>query len=68
MEVPGQGSDSRCSGDLCHSCNNTGSLTDCAGSGIKPASQHSRDAADPVVPQRALLVPTLAGEASKQAH
>jgi len=31
------------------------SLTPCAGIGMEPASQHSQDAADPVVPQWELL-------------
>ena len=45
-----------------HRCNlhcgygkNIRSLTHCAGSGIEPTSQCSRDMADPVVPQQALL-------------
>ena len=54
MEFLGQGSDLSCSCDLCSSCCNTGSLTHCASQGIKPASQHSRDAADPGVPQQEL--------------
>ena len=37
MEFPGHGSDLSCS------CGNAGSLTHCAGLGIKPASQCSRD-------------------------
>ena len=41
--------------DLSHSCGNAGSLTHCAGPGIKPASQRSQDATDPVVPQQELL-------------
>ena len=45
MELPGQGSDLSHSCDLCCSCSNTGSLTHCAGPGIKPASQRSRDTA-----------------------
>ena len=56
MEFPGQGSDlSHSWNDLSCSCGNAGSLTLCAGLGIEPASQCSRDAADPVVPQRELL-------------
>ena len=39
MVFPGQGSDPSCSWDLCCSCSNAGSLTHCAGLGIKPASQ-----------------------------
>ena len=38
MEFPGQGSDLSHRCDLCHSCGNTGSLTHCAGPGIKPVS------------------------------
>ena len=34
----------RCSCHLSCSCSNAGSLTHCAGLGIEPASQHSRDA------------------------
>ena len=46
MEFPGQGSDPS-------SCGNIGSLTltHCAGLGIKPVSQHGRDAAYPVASQ-----------------
>ena len=36
-------------------CSSARSLTHCAGSGIEPASQHSRDDADPDAPQRELL-------------
>ena len=50
MEFLGQGSDLSHSCDLCHSCSNAGSLTHCLGLGIKPVSQWSQDAADPVVP------------------
>ena len=39
----GQGSDPRCSCDPCHTCGYARSLTSCAGPGIKPASQGSRD-------------------------
>ena len=35
-------------------CGNVGSLTHCAGPGIEPASQLSRDAADSTVPQQDL--------------
>ena len=55
-EFPGQGSAPRCSCDLLHSCGNVGSLTHCAGLGIEPASQLSRDTADPVAPQWELQV------------
>ena len=50
MVFLGQGSDSSLS------CNNTGSLIHFVGLGIEPASQRSRDATDPVVPQRELLL------------
>ena len=55
MEFPGQGSDPRHSWNLHHSCGNMESLTHCTGPGIKPASQCSRDAADPIVPWWELL-------------
>ena len=51
MEPLGQGSDLSHSPDLSHSHGNTGSLTHCAGPGIKSASQRSQDAPDPVAPQ-----------------
>ena len=35
-------------------CGNAGSLTHWAGPGMDPVSQHSRDAADPTVPQQEL--------------
>ena len=56
MEFPGQGSGhlSHCC-DLHSTCGNTGSLTLCARPGLEPASPHSRDAADLVVPQHKLL-------------
>ena len=54
MEFLGQGSNSSHSYDLSRSCGNAGSLTHCGGAGIKPASQRSQDAADPVAPQREL--------------
>ena len=38
MEVPGLGVKSKPSSDLRHGCGNPGSLTHCAGLGIKPAS------------------------------
>ena len=56
MEFPGQGSDLSCRFSLCCSCSNIQSLTHCARLGSEPASQHSRDAANPVEPQRELLV------------
>jgi len=51
VEFPGQGSDPSCRYDLCHCCGNTGSLTHCEGQGIEPASQCSRNAADPIASQ-----------------
>ena len=56
MDFPGQGSDPSHSFDLCCSCDKARSLTHCAESGIKPASQHSQDAADPIAPQWELLI------------
>lgn len=50
MVFPGQGSYLRCSCDRCRSGGSSGSLTHCAGD--KPASQCSRDAADPIAPHR----------------
>ena len=41
MEVQGQGSNSRISCDLCHSCGNAGSLTHCASQGS--TLPHGRD-------------------------
>ena len=41
--------------DLNHSCSNIGSLTHCAGPGIKPVSQSSQDATNPTVAQWELL-------------
>ena len=54
MEFPAQGSDPSCSFDLCHGFSNAGSLTLCAGLGIEPASQCSKDNTDPIVLQRKL--------------
>ena len=45
MEFPGQGSDPSHTFSLCCRCGNSGSLTHCAGLGIKPASQRYRDSA-----------------------
>ena len=56
IEFPGQGLDLSCSCDPSHSCGNARSLTHCAGPGIKPASQHSQDAANPTMPQQELLI------------
>ena len=39
------------------SCGDTRSLTHCVGPGIEPVSQGSRDAADPIAPQRELPEP-----------
>ena len=55
MEFLGQGLDLTHSCDLSCSCFSAGSLTHCAGPGIEPESQSSREAADPIVPQRELL-------------
>ena len=40
--------------DLYHSYRNNGSLTHCAGLGIKPAPQHSKNTTDPIAPQQEL--------------
>ena len=56
MEFLGQVSDLGASYDLPCSCGDTRFLTHCARSEIESASQHSRDAADPVVPQQELFV------------
>ena len=55
VELPGQGSDLSHSYELCWSCGNAGSLTHCAGPGIEPSSQCSRDTANPIAPQEELL-------------
>ena len=54
MEFLGQGLDPCLNCDLHCSCGNSGSLIYCAGPGIEPASQHSQDATDSVVPQQDL--------------
>ena len=54
MEPLSQGLDLSCSCDLCHDCGNARSPAHCAELGIKPVSQRSRDAADPIVPQQEL--------------
>lgn len=46
IEFPGQGSDPSRSCDPNHSCGTAGSLTHCAGLGIKPVTWHSQDATD----------------------
>ena len=38
--------------ELSHSCCNNECLTHCAGPGIEPVSQHSQDAANPILPLR----------------
>ena len=53
MELLSQGLDPSHSQDI-RSCGNAGSLTHYARPGIKPASQHSQHATDPVVPQQEL--------------
>ena len=50
MAFPGHRSDLNCSGDLSCSCGNGGSLNHRGGLGIKPVSQCSQDAADPIAP------------------
>ena len=54
MEFPGQGlvPSPRC--DLRRSCSITRALTRCAGLGMEPTTQCSRDAADPTAPQQEL--------------
>ena len=47
VEFLGQGADVSHSYDLYQSCGTYGSLTHCAGQGIEPVSQRSRDATDP---------------------
>ena len=49
MESQGQRSDPSHSPDPSRGCSNAGSLTHCAGPGIKPASQRSQDAANPIL-------------------
>ena len=51
MEFLGQGSDLRHRCHLNHGCGSSGSLTHRVGPGIKPMSQCSQVATDPVVPQ-----------------
>ena len=55
MEFLGQGSDPSCSCNLCQSCGNARSLTDCAQPGLGPVSQCSREAASPIAQERELL-------------
>jgi len=55
MEFPNKGSDLSCSCDLCHTCGNAKSSNHCAMLGIKPASQSSRDMANPIELQWELL-------------
>ena len=52
----GQGSDLSHSHNLSRSCGNAGTLTHCTRLGIEPATQCSQDAADPIIPQREILV------------
>ena len=56
MEFLSQGSDLSLSCGLSRSCSNTRSLTQCAGPGIKPASQRSQDATGPGAPHWDLLL------------
>ena len=59
MQFPGQGSDLSHSHKLSCRCGNARSLTHCARPGIEPTSQHSQDAAAPVVPQQELQNPPI---------
>ena len=52
MEFLGQESDLSRSCYLIHSCNNARSLTHCARPEIKPVSQGSQDATNPIVLQQ----------------
>ena len=51
MEFLGQGSDLSLSWHLGQSCSNARSLTQCARLGIKPVTQGSQAALDPIAPQ-----------------
>ena len=51
MEFPRQLSDLSGSCNLRCSCSNGRYSTHCAGPGMEPVSQHSKDATDPVAPQ-----------------
>ena len=55
MESTSQESAWRHGCNLSHSCSSVGSLTQCAGPGIKSASPRSGDATDPVAPQQERL-------------
>ena len=55
MESLGKESNLSCSCDVHHISGNATFLTSCAGLGIKPASQCSRDAANPVAQQQELF-------------
>ena len=59
MELPSQGSDPSHSCEHSPSCSNARALTHCVGPGIKPLSQCSQDAADPVAPQQKLRLLSL---------
>ena len=75
MKLLGQGSDPSHSCDPSHNCSNDAkSLAHCAELGIKPASQPSQGADDPILPQQklqhsfegmSLLCPHLAAKAIK---
>ena len=65
MEFWGQRSDPSYGYDLHHNGSSAGSLTHCAGLGIEPASWHSTDTADPVVPQWELLLDLFLTEEAK---
>ena len=55
VEFPGQGSDPRCSCNVCYSCGNTRPFNPLCWVGIEPASWYCRDAADSALPQWELL-------------
>ena len=55
----GKGSDPRCTCNLGCSCGNAGSLAQCAGPGMEPASQCTQDASDLIAPQREPLEASL---------
>lgn len=52
MELPSQGLDLSPSLNLSINCGKTGSLTHCAGQGIKPKYQCSQDNTNPIVTQQ----------------
>ena len=50
----GQASDPSCIHDLSCTCGTAGSLTHCDRLDVKPVTQHSQDAANPIVPEQEL--------------